>query len=848
MALLLISFSESNCITMKKLILPAVVVLLVIASCKKPENNTNDTDKSISDLIIADNFDWNTTKTVKFFITTDQASVITIKSIDNNTVYHKGFYNQIEESYDLSINMPASIEEVMVNNKIVTLSGNNTYVDLTTSTKSYQQVNEFPTEGLVALWHLDENDGATAEDSEGVYDGTISGFNWTPGISGSSINLNGEDGGVMIPSHPGLNLTGDELSLSIWFKMEETGQDGTLMFHNTKYILRIDKHGKINFAIYNPTYKSVTIPWSKRIIDTDWHNISAVYNGEEMFLYVDNELMASKETSGNLNSRQTNVYLGYQSSSKYFAGIIDEAVLYSRALTIQDIETIYNTIPNPDGGGSSLVSYWPLDEFGGVDVPDAQGDNAGTNYGGTWTTGVKGNCLDFNGSSEYVNIPKDETLNFTNSLTIMAWAKTRDYKEAKIAQKGDWDGHGIGGSKWNGWKGHVRISGGGTEAIEWTDGRPLLNEWYHIAITYDGSKLKMYINGQLNNSRDVSGTLNINNRTASIGSDNGAQKFFNGLIDEVKFFNTALTATQIQSEYGDQTAGTDTDGDGVQDEEDNYPNDPARAFLNHFPSEGFGSIGFEDLWPGTGDYDFNDLVIDYRFEIVTNASNKVSDLRPIIVIKAIGASLDNGFGFVLENETLDQSSMTVSDYKVEEGYVTLGDNGLEEGQSKPTIIVFDNVNRIMPSPTGFGVNVESDKPFVDPDTTIINIAFDNSNYTLSDLNLDDFNPFIIVDGERGKEIHLSDYPPTDLVDDSYFGQESDDSDAALGRYYKTSSNLPWAINIATSFDYPIEKVEITSAYNYFADWAESSGTLYQDWYGTTSGYRNNSNIYQHPSK
>lgn len=833
---------------MKKLILPAIILLLVITSCKKPDNNANDTDKSITDLIIADNFDWNTTKTVKFIITTDQASVITINSTNNKIIYHKGYYNQIEESYNLNVNMPANIEEVIINNKLVTLTGNDTYVDLTTPTKSYRHASEFPTEGLVALWHLDENEGTTAEDSHGDYNGTINNFSWTPGISSSAINLDGEQGGVTIPSHSGLNLTNDEISLSIWFKMEEPGQGGCFMFHNTKYILKIDNNGKVTFAIYNPTYKGVTIPWANRIIDTDWHNVTGIYDGSIMKLYIDNELLASKETTGNLNSRLTNVYLGNQSSINFFGGIIDEAALYSKALSVEEVGTIYNTIPNPDNGSGSLVSYWPMDEYGGNAVPDAQGDNEGTKYGGSWTTGVKGNCVDFNGSTDYVNIPKDETLNFTNSLTIMAWAKTRDYKEAKIAQKGDWDGHGIGGSKWNGWKGHVRISGGGTEAIEWTDGRPLLNEWYHIAITYDGSKLKMYINGQLNNSRDVTGALNINNRTASIGSDNGAQKFFNGLIDEVKFFNTALTATQIQAEYGDQTGGTDTDGDGIQDEEDDYPNDPARAFLNHFPALGYGSIGFEDLWPGTGDYDFNDLVVDYRFEIVTNASNKVSDLRPIIVIKAIGASLDNGFGFELANEDLDQSSIIVSDYKIEEGYITLGENGLEEGQSKPTIIVFDNVNRIMPSPTGFGVNVESDKPYVDPDTTIINIAFENSNYTLSDLNLDEFNPFLIINGERGKEIHLSDYPPTDLVDDSYFGQESDDSDAALGRYYKTSSNLPWAINIATSFDYPREKVEITSAYNFFASWAESSGELYQDWYGTTSGYRNNSNIYQPPSK
>jgi hypothetical protein len=56
----------------------------------------------------------------------------------------------------------------------------------------------------------------------------------------------------------------------------------------------------------------------------------------------------------------------------------------------------------------------------------------------------------------------------------------------------------------------------------------------------------------------------------------------------------------------------DSDGDGVSDQFDDYPDDPLRAFNNFYPSEdGFGTLAFEDLWPGKGDFDFNDMVIDY---------------------------------------------------------------------------------------------------------------------------------------------------------------------------------------------------------------------------------------------
>ncbi|MDD3665836.1 MAG: DUF4842 domain-containing protein, partial [Bacteroidales bacterium] len=71
----------------------------------------------------------------------------------------------------------------------------------------------------------------------------------------------------------------------------------------------------------------------------------------------------------------------------------------------------------------------------------------------------------------------------------------------------------------------------------------------------------------------------------------------------------------------------------------------------------------------------------------------------------------------------------------------------------------------------------------------------------------------------------------------------DSSVPASGRYYKTASNLPWAINILDVFDYPNEQTEITEAYLKFGQWAESSGQQFYDWYENQSGYRNQQNIY-----
>jgi len=176
---------------------------------------------------------------------------------------------------------------------------------------------------------------------------------------------------------------------------------------------------------------------------------------------------------------------------------------------------------------------------------------------------------------------------------------------------------------------------------------------------------------------------------------------------------------------------------------------------------------------------------------------------------------------------------------------SIGENGLEADQNMPTIIVFDNAKDVLNSATGF-VNVEQNAPYIEPDTVVVNLLFSPGIYDVADLNLENFNPFLIVDGIRGKEVHLPDYQPTALADPAFFGTADDSSNPETNRYYKTIGNLPWAINIAQSFDYTVEKSEIISGYLHFGEWAESGGITYPDWYQDLSGYRNNSHIYQVP--
>lgn len=290
---------------------------------------------------------------------------------------------------------------------------------------------------------------------------------------------------------------------------------------------------------------------------------------------------------------------------------------------------------------------------------------------------------------------------------------------------------------------------------------------------------------------------------------------------------------------------TDTDGDGCPDDVDDYPEDPTRCFDIYYPANGNGTLAYEDLWPSKGDYDFNDLVIEYRFKTVTSGTNHIVETFADFTIKAFGAGYENGFGFQLANDNIaDADILSVTGYDLQEAYVSLGTNGIEEGQSIPTIIVYDNAFNIMEHPgMGIGVNTEPWAPYVAPVTLNIYISYKQSTYTYAQLDIPNFNPFIMVNLNRGTEVHLPNYDPTDLANEWQFGTWDDDSDASTGRYYKTVSNLPWAIHIPEPFEWPIEKQDIIWVHLKFAEWAESGGTLFQDWYKDLPGYRDNSLIY-----
>ncbi len=299
-------------------------------------------------------------------------------------------------------------------------------------------------------------------------------------------------------------------------------------------------------------------------------------------------------------------------------------------------------------------------------------------------------------------------------------------------------------------------------------------------------------------------------------------------FNDALFFAKANPVTAISQENVlPMKPAVDADNDGVNDTDDEYPTDPNKAFNNYYPSKtGSASVAFEDQWPSKGDYDLNDLVVDYNYKVVTNAANKVVRVEGKFKPRAAGGVYKNGFGIEFPTLSTNIKNMTGAT--------------LEAGQTNGVAILFNN------SRTKFNnaFNTVSTEPFQNVDT--IAISFDlTTPIALTTFTLGSYNPFIYVDevGKgRGFEVHLAGKAPTTLANKSIFGTSSDNTNPPTV-YYKTKNNLPYAINIPESFKYPKERVQIINAYNFFVNWAQSGGSSNTDWYKNTSGYRNNSNIY-----
>lgn len=253
---------------------------------------------------------------------------------------------------------------------------------------------------------------------------------------------------------------------------------------------------------------------------------------------------------------------------------------------------------------------------------------------------------------------------------------------------------------------------------------------------------------------------------------------------------------------------------GAVDEDIVAPIPPVTPTDEENKSTVTGTLVFEDNWPAQGDYDMNDVVVDYTSTTYKRISNNlVYKVVDTFTARHDGADYRNGFGYQFVNLSAnDIKSITVeSDYGVVSSYMQ--GQSLEPGQEKPTVILCDNFRDAVAKNAVFKVTMEL------------------KNECPKEYVAAPHNPFIFINNVRGKEVHLVNYPPTSLAEVNLFATEDDLSRPAEQLYYVSDVDFPFALNISgVKFDYPAERERIDVAYPKFTDWVKSGGTMNKEWY------------------
>jgi hypothetical protein len=245
------------------------------------------------------------------------------------------------------------------------------------------------------------------------------------------------------------------------------------------------------------------------------------------------------------------------------------------------------------------------------------------------------------------------------------------------------------------------------------------------------------------------------------------------------------------------------------------------------------TFAMEDSWPNYGDYDMNDLVTTIRTGYVMSKPNQAEKMILNVNLRAIGAIKSIGAALQLDNVSASNiASVTYEGRKFLDGSVFEVDNatGIEKGQSKAVIPLFDNAHKFLNS-SGI-TNTISEKNKVPEQSVKITIDFKEA-ISISKTEINDLNFFIVTDGKKESrtEVHLAGYKPTDKFNTNLLGTGKDNSVKGT-TFTSKGENLVWGMLIPTVFNYPIEYKKIQNAYTTFGPWAQSGGTDNQNWYNT----------------
>ncbi len=403
-------------------------------------------------------------------------------------------------------------------------------------------------------------------------------FTTTLFAQNNCLDFDGTDDYVSVP-----DITYNNITVEAWIYRESDSGTFEHIFSdwydneesNRAVNFSIDPGDIVGWGISKDGGSQPGITSSTTISVGKWYHVAGTYDGATMKVYINGVLEASNTiSSGNIHN---NVYvkkIGTRATNgQYFNGKIDEFRIWDDARTEAEIRS--NMYKELVGNESNLLVYYKMNETSGPTVEDSQssesndgtwnGSGGGDYTSATWRTSGSmfgpRMCLDFDGGDDYVSLGTPASFE-TNHLTVETWIKSdvTDGWQHIVSKRSD----GESATTYFQWSLQTDdnsdtyqfgVNVGGTDY--WTDsGVSVTTDWTHLAGTYDGQTVKIYVNGILmDDNTDPSGNIySIATMPVYIAArlDNDLSgpypdHHFNGKIDEVRIWDDVRTEEEIQN-------------------------------------------------------------------------------------------------------------------------------------------------------------------------------------------------------------------------------------------------------------------------------------------------------------
>ncbi|MCX7834832.1 MAG: choice-of-anchor D domain-containing protein [bacterium] len=449
---------------------------------------------------------------------------LTIGYNDNNNDYFNGF-----------------LDEIRIYNRALTAS------------EIYQCYS--PTNGLLAYYSMNNTSDSTGNNN----DLTPSNVSLTTDRFGNANSSYSFSSNSSMYANVASGYVTSTVTLSAWIAVSGAGDNnprivgvGPLNNSAQNYSLILEGTGfarRLQFYNNGNTVSSVFyIP-----TNSQWYHVAATYNGSSVRFYLNGVFTNAVSYSGSLGSfTSARLQIGYSDNGlDHFVGKLDEIRIYNRVLSDAEIYQLY--IPY-----SGILSYYSLNS-----TSDSTGNTGNlTTANVTQTTdryGTANACYLFNGSNSRMYTTASNMFS-TPSVTLSAWISVTgagNYNPRII-------GVGFTGTSYQNYSlilvgtGNPRsfafyaADGASTQfQINSTVTIPSDGSWNHVAATFDGYNVRLYLNGTLVTSTTVSNYLRYFSGTARVvlGYSDNNYDFFQGKIDECRIYNRALSASEIQSLY-----------------------------------------------------------------------------------------------------------------------------------------------------------------------------------------------------------------------------------------------------------------------------------------------------------